>query len=162
MWALEETYNKDQKLDIPYREQAVIVTKEGFYPNRLIAYKGEKVRFFVTAVGDVTSCFNIPAKNIFTTAHQGKIAEAEAFFDKAGTYTFNCPNSTFSGRVMIIEKAADKEETLRRGLASDVIKVWQPKDTPTEWVQIKKDELKQLRGMSDIMDLDSKNSGEGE
>jgi plastocyanin len=155
-WSIEETYNKEQKLDIPYREQAIIVTKEGFYPNRLVAYKGEKVRFFVTAVGETTACFNIPAKNIYTSAHQGKIAEAETYFDKAGTYVFNCPNNSFTGRVMIIEKAADKEETMRRGLASDVIKVWQPKDTPSEWVQIKKDELKTLRGMSDVLDLDAK------
>jgi plastocyanin len=155
LFALEETYNKEKKLDVPYREQAIIVTKEGFYPNRLVAYKGEKVHFFVTAVGENSACFNIPSKNVFTTAHQGKIAEAETFFDKAGTYTFNCPNSSFSGRVMIIEKAADKDETIRRGLASDVIKVWQPKETPSEWVQIKRDELSKLKGMGDVMDLDS-------
>lgn len=153
---MEESYNKDKTLDVPYREQAVIVTKEGFYPNRLVVYKGEKVRFFVTAVGETSACFNIPTKNVFTSAHQGKIAEAETFFDKAGTYTFNCPNSNFNGRVMVIEKAADKEETLRRGLASDVIKVWQPKETPSEWVQIKRDELKTLKGMGDVMDLDAK------
>jgi hypothetical protein len=156
VYAIEETYNKDLKLDIPYREQAVIVTKQGFYPNRLVVFKGEKVRFFVTAIGDTTACFNIPNKNIFTTAHQGKIAEAETFFDKAGTFTFNCPNSSFSGRVMVVEKQADKDETLRRGLASDVIKVWQPKETPSEWVQIKRDEFKRLKGMSDVLDLDEK------
>ncbi len=152
--AIEDTYFKNQNLEIPYREQALILTKEGFYPNRLVAYKGEKVRFFVTAVGGENLCFNLPSKNIFTTAQVGKIIETEAFFDKAGTYVFNCPNSSFSGRLMIIEKAADKDETIRRGLASDVIKVWQPKETPSEWVQIKRDELRNLRGMNDVLDLD--------
>lgn len=122
----------------------------------MVAFKGEKVHFFVTAVGDSSACFNIPSKNIFTTAREGKVAEAETFFDKAGTYVFNCPNNSWQGRVMIIEKAADKEESLRRGLASDVIKVWQPKEAPSEWVQIKRDELKELKGMSDVMDLDKK------
>jgi plastocyanin len=154
-YALEDTYFKGEKLDIPYREQAVIVTKDGFYPNRLVVYKGEKVRFFVTAIGETSACFNIPSKNVFATAHQGKLAEAEAFFENSGTYQFNCPNFQGAGRIMVIEKAADKEETLRRGLASDVIKVWQPKELPTEWVQIKRDELKSLRGMSDVMDLDT-------
>lgn len=153
-FALEETYNKEQKLDIPYREEAVIVTKEGFYPNRLVVFKGEKVRFFVTAVGNTTACFNIPSKSVFTTAKEGKIAEAETFFDKAGTFTFNCPNTAFNGRVMVIEKASDKAETQRRGLASDVIKVWQPKETPSEWVQIRREELRDLKGMGDVMDLD--------
>ena len=152
--AIEDSYHKAVTLDVPYREQAVIMTKEGFYPNRLTVYKGEKVRFFVTTVGDESACFNIPDKNIYTTAKSGKIIEAETFFDKAGTYQFNCPNNSFAGRVMVIEKESDRQETMRRGLASDVVKIWKPKDAPSEWVQIKKEELKELKGMSDVMDLD--------
>lgn len=154
--ALEETYNKERTLDVPYREQAVIISKEGFYPNRLVVFKGEKVRFFVTAVGVDSACFNIPDKNVYSTARPEKIAEAETFFDKVGVYTFNCPNNTFSGRVMVLEKPSDREETMRRGLASDTVKVWRPKDTPTEWVQIRREELKDLNGMGDVMDLDEK------
>ena len=154
-WGIEESYNKERKLDVPYREQAIIITKEGFYPNRLIVYKGEKVRFFVTAVGVDSACFNIPDKNVFSTAVPAKVTEAETFFDKAGTYQFNCPNNTFTGRVMVLEKASDREESARRGLASDVVKVWKPKDTPDEWVQIKREELKNVKGMGDVMDLDS-------
>jgi len=44
-FALEESYNKDRSLEVPYREQAVILSKEGFYPNRITVFKGEKVRF---------------------------------------------------------------------------------------------------------------------
>ncbi|MDO9182552.1 MAG: hypothetical protein Q7U04_09085 [Bacteriovorax sp.] len=155
-YGLEESYNKNKTLDVPYREQAVIVGKEGFYPNRLIVFKGEKVRFFVTAVGVDSACFNIPDKNVYTTAKSEKIAEVETFFDKVGVFQFNCPNNTFTGRVMVIEKASDRDESLRRGLASDTVKIWQPKDTPSEWVQIQRSELKDLKGMGDVMDLDSK------
>jgi plastocyanin domain-containing protein len=130
------------------------MSNEGFYPNRITVFKGEKVRFFITTVGDVPACFNIPDKQIFTTPKAGKIVEAETFFDKTGTFQFNCPNSRFAGRVMVIEKASDQEETMRRGLASDLVKVWKPKDAPSEWVQIKKEELKELKGMKDVMDLD--------
>lgn len=143
-------------MDVPYREQAVIISKEGFYPNRLIAYKGEKVRFFVTAVGVDSACFNIPDKNVYATATAAKIVEVETFFDKVGVFQFNCPNNSFTGRVMILEKASDREETMRRGLASDTVKIWKPKDTPSEWVQIKREELKDLKGMGDVMDLDNK------
>jgi plastocyanin domain-containing protein len=136
--ALEESYNKEKSLDVPYREQAIIVSKEGFYPNRLIVYKGEKVRFFVTAVGVDSACFNIPDKNIYSTATPAKITESETYFDKVGVYQFNCPNNTFTGRVMVLEKPSDREETARRGLASDTVKVWRPKDTPSEWFQIKR------------------------
>lgn len=149
-FAIQETYHKERKLDVPYREQAIIVGKEGFYPNRLTVFKGEKVRFFVTAVGVDSACFNIPDKNVFSTPLKDKIAETEVFFDKVGVFQFNCPNNTFTGRVMVLEKASDRLETERRGLASDIVKVWKPKDTPSEWVQIKREDLKE-----DIMDLDS-------
>jgi plastocyanin len=155
-FALQESYNQEKSLDVPYREQAVIISKEGFYPNRLVVFKGEKVRFFVTAVGVDSACFNIPDKNVYSTARPDKIAEAETFFDKVGVYQFNCPNNSFQGRVMVLEKPSDREETMRRGLASDTVKVWRPKETPNEWVQIKREELKDLKGMSDVMDLDSK------
>jgi hypothetical protein len=148
-YALQETYFKETALDIPYREQAIIIGKEGFYPNRLVVYKGEKVRFFVTSVGVESACFNIPDKNVFSSPVKDKIAEAEVFFDKVGVFQFNCPNNTFTGRVMVLEKGSDREETSRRGLASDVVKVWRPKDTPSEWMQIKKSDFKE-----DYIDLD--------
>ncbi|MFA6239205.1 MAG: hypothetical protein WC635_17835 [Bacteriovorax sp.] len=153
-YGLEESYNKDRTLDVPYREQAIIVSKDGFFPNRLVVFKGEKVRFFVTAVGVDTACFNIPAKNVYSSAATQKITETETYFDKVGIYQFNCPSNTWSGRVMVLEKPSDREESMRRGLASDTVKIWKPKETPTEWVQIKKEELKDLKGMGDIMDLD--------
>lgn len=152
VFALTETYNVDKTLDVPYREQAVIIGKEGFYPNRISVFKGEKVRFFVTSVGVDTACFNIPDKNVFTSPKSDKIVEVEAFFDKVGVFQFNCPNNTFTGRVMVLEKASDRQESQRRGLASDVVKIWRPKETPSEWVQIKREDLKE-----DIIDLDSFN-----
>lgn len=148
-YALQETYFKEKSLDVPYREQAVIIGKEGFYPNRIIVYKGEKVRFFITSVGVNSACFNIPDKNVFSSPGKEKITEAEVFFDKVGVFQFNCPNNTFTGRVMVLEKASDRIETQRRGLATDLVKVWMPKETPSEWVQIKRSELKE-----DYIDLD--------
>ncbi len=147
--ALTETYFKESKLDVPYREQAIIIGKDGFFPNRLVVYKGEKVRFFITAVGVEAACFNIPDKQVFSSSPKEKITEKEVYFDKVGIYTFNCPNNPFNGRVMVLEKNSDKAETERRGLASDVVKVWKPKETPSEWVQIKRSELKE-----DYIDLD--------
>lgn len=148
-YAIQETYFKENSLDVPYREQAIIISKNGFYPNRLVVFKGEKVRFFVTSVGVDSACFNIPDKNVFSSPVNNKISETEVFFDKVGVFQFNCPNNTFTGRVMVLEKASDRQETERRGLASDVVKVWRPKETPSEWVQIKKSDLKE-----EYIDLD--------
>jgi len=55
---------------------------------------------------------------------------------------------------MVLEKPSDRDESNRRGLASDTVKVWKPKDTPAEWVQIRREELKDLKGMGDLLDLD--------
>lgn len=152
-----ETYFQKETLDVPYREQAIIVGENGFYPNRIIAYQGERVRFFVTSAGVKNACFNIPDKNVFSGPSEGKILEVEAFFDKSGVFQFNCPNSAYVGRVMVLEKAADKEERLRRGLASDVTKVWRPKDEPREWsakttAPMPEEEVKRFR--EDYIDLD--------
>jgi hypothetical protein len=46
-YALEETYFKGSTLDVPYREQAVIVGKEGFYPGRIVVFKGAKLAKFI-------------------------------------------------------------------------------------------------------------------
>lgn len=152
--ALQETYFTEQKLDVPFRESAIIVSDTGFYPNRIVVFKGEKVKFYVTNISEGSQCFNIPDKNVFTTAQRGKIAEGEAFFEKSGVFVFNCPNFNFQGRVIVMEKAEDQNETLRRGLASDKVKIWRPKEEPSEWVEVNREEFKQKFG--DIMDLDSK------
>lgn len=155
-FAVEETYFQKETFDVPYREQAIIVGENGFYPNRIVAYQGERVRFFVTSAGVKSACFNIPDKNVFSGPSEGKILEVEAFFDKAGVFQFNCPNSAYVGRVMVLEKAADKEERIRRGLASDLTKVWMPKDEPREWnakaIPAAEEEVKRFR--EDYIDLD--------
>ena len=153
-FALEDTYNNDRSLDVPYRELAVIISKDGFFPNRLVVFKGEKVHFFITAVGYNSACFNIPDKKVFSSTPSSKIIETETFFDKVGVFQFNCPNNSFNGRIIVLEKKSEKLETKRRGLASDTVKIWEPKETPSEWVQIKRDELSTLRGMGDVMNLD--------
>lgn len=151
-WAVQDTYFLDKSLDVPYREQAIIVGKEGFYPNRIFVFKGEKVRFFVTSVGVDSACFNIPDKSIFSSPVKDKIVEAEVYFDKVGIFQFNCPNNSFTGRVMVLEKGSDKEESKRRGLASDTVKIWRPKDTPSEWVQVRRQDIN-----DDYIDLDHDN-----
>lgn len=153
LYALEDTYFTGQKLDVPMRENAIIVSDTGFYPNRIVVFRGEKVKFYVTNISESAQCFNIPDKNVYTTAQKGKIAEGEAFFDKSGVFLFNCPNTNFQGRVIVMEKAQDMMENTRRGLASDKVKIWKPKEEPSEWMEVSREEFKKKFG--DIMDLDS-------
>lgn len=140
-YALEASYFKESTLDVPYREAGIILGDGGYFPNRIVVYKGEKIRFFVTSVTNDSGCFNIPDKNIFTSPNKNKIIEAEVFFDKVGIFQFNCPNNKLFGKIIVLEKASERDETKRRGLASDLVKVWRPKENPSEWVQIKRSDL---------------------
>ncbi len=154
LWALDPTYFKEKKFDFPLREQSIIISENGYYPNKLSVFKGERVRFFITSTLAKQSCFNIPAKNIFSSPQKGEIIEREVVFDEAGTFVVNCPNMSFEGRVTVLQKSQDYVEEQRRGLASDVVKVWVPKDTPTAWGDANfRDESELKMNQKDIKDF---------
>lgn len=132
-WALEETYFQGEKFDIPMREQALIITNEGYYPNRISIFRGEKVKFFITSLTDEPACFVMPDKSVYATATKGKMSETETMFDKVGTYVYQCPHSKYQGRIVVLERPSEAQERKRRGLASENVKVWKPKDEPLEF-----------------------------
>ena len=47
---------KEKVFKHPTREVSVIVTEDGYYPNRIMAFEGEKIRFFVTATSKKNFC----------------------------------------------------------------------------------------------------------
>ena len=46
------------------RELAIIISDEGFFPNRVVAFEGESVRFFLTSLSQNDSCFVMKTKNV--------------------------------------------------------------------------------------------------
>lgn len=122
---------QEKKFDVPLREVAVIISKEGYYPKTLSVFAGEKVRFFVTSVSHETSCLIINGKNIAVTSAPGKIVEAEAFFDRPGEFSFHCPAGKIFGTLSVLARPKKKEEmpAPKRNIASGTeVKVWRPKD----------------------------------
>lgn len=120
---------KEKNFDRPVREISVIASKEGFYPERLTAFVGEKVKFFVTSSTDKPSCFFLQEKELFLSAEKGQVHTAEAYFDKEGVYDFYCPNGKIKGRLSVIERPDDKR---RRQIASEMekkrVRVWHPRE----------------------------------
>lgn len=112
-----------KKLDTPMREQSVIVTKEGFYPEKIVAFAGEKVRFFVTSTLNEPSCFIVKGKGAFVSAKRGRMTETEAFFGEPGEYEVYCPTHQFRGKVVVL----DHHGSRRRSIASQ-------KDAPSAWL----------------------------
>lgn len=91
-----------KKFKAPEREFSIIVGNEGYFPDRLIVFEGEKVRFFVTSNAQESKCFIIQNTDVFVPAHKGKITEAETVFDKAGEFSFYCPSFNHTGKIVVL------------------------------------------------------------
>lgn len=120
---------QEKKYDRPIREVSVIASKEGYYPERLTAFVGEKIRFFVTSSTDKPSCFFLQEKELFLSAEKGQVHTAETYFDREGIYEFYCPNGKIKGRLSVIERPDDKR---KRQIASEMdrkrVRVWHPRE----------------------------------
>jgi len=128
--AMAIDYGEDSKLTVPERSIAVIVSKEGFYPQSISAFEGEKLTIMVTSISDEPSCFTIPDKNIFLSAIKGKISEGVLYFDRQGIYKFHCPAGNIQGSLTILKKKGIKSH--ERAVASESEKlaprIWRPRD----------------------------------
>lgn len=128
--ALALDYGDDSKLQIPERSIAVIVGKEGFYPQNFSAFEGEKIKILVTSISDEPSCFTLPEKNLFLSALKGKISEGVLYFDRQGTYKFHCPAGNIQGSITILKKKTMKGN--ERAVASEnekiAPKIWRPRE----------------------------------
>lgn len=120
-----------QNFDQPLREIAVIATHEGFYPQSLSVFKGEKVRFYLTSTANIDKCFMINQKEVFVPVRRGEVTEVEVHFDREETIGFHCPVGAMKGRISVLEHPTERALRLRtRELASEKsrVKVWMPRE----------------------------------
>ena len=109
------------------RDLSVIVAEDGFYPNHLVAFKGEKIRLFITSSSKKDSCFVLQKHEVFIAAEISVVNEAEFVADQSGRFRFYCPSSDFEGFLTVFEKDKPKEE-VDRSIASEKPKYWTPRD----------------------------------
>lgn len=114
---------KAKTFDYPQREIAVIVTDQGYFPDKISVFEGEKVRFFVTSTIEGPDCFVVDQHKIFLAAEKGKLTEAETIFKVPGKFKFYCPSHKLKGHITVIEKLkitkADDQEKKVRNVASE-------------------------------------------
>lgn len=129
-FSLKQTRFKGKMNTVPQREVSIIVTDEGFYPNKFMAYAGERIDFFVTSTTERPSCFMVKNKELFMAAKKGKISEGSVFFTQPGLYHFYCPSmKNINGTITVIEHPDVIEKRKARDLASEKkVKVWIPED----------------------------------
>ena len=88
---------KRKNFVFPQRDLSVIVGEDGFYPNHLVAFKGEKIRLFITSSSKKDSCFVLQKHEVFIAAENSVVNEAEFVADQSGRFRFYCPSSDFEG-----------------------------------------------------------------
>ncbi|MAF78105.1 MAG: hypothetical protein CME63_17550 [Halobacteriovoraceae bacterium] len=118
---------KKKKFNTPKRDQSIIVTPEGYYPESFSVFKGERIRFFVTATSDQKECFIIKGKEIFLSAEKGKVSEGSVIFNRPGVYQYYCPTTKHRGSITVMERPEVLRER-KRALASETVKVWMPRE----------------------------------
>lgn len=119
----------DELFERPVREFSIIATEEGYYPESIFAFVGEKVRIFVTSTMDRPTCFIVPHRKFYLAAHKGKIAEGDYIFRSPGEYPYYCPGEKFKGTITILSKSGGVEEkpsSEEKNLFS--AKAWRPKN----------------------------------
>ena len=122
-----EERQKKKMFDLPQRDISIIVTEEGFYPEKFSLFVGEKVNFFVTSVTNSPSCFVIESKGVFLSATKGKISEGIAVFNGPGVYRFHCPSGKIEGEIVVLKKKEKKLDEGRK-IASETVKIWRPRE----------------------------------
>lgn len=118
---------KKKSFSIPKRQQSIIVTPEGFYPEQISVFKGEAIRFFVTATSDQKECFIIKGKEIFLSAEKGKVSEGSVMFNSPGVFQYYCPTTKFKGKITVLERPEDVRAR-KRQIASETTRVWIPRE----------------------------------
>ena len=121
-------YGRSSVFDIPQREISIIATEEGYYPEKLAIFQGEKVRFFVTSTTKRPSCFIMNSQEVFLTAEKGKISEGVGYFDRPGTYRYHCPTGKLQGKIIVMPKRVEmKREVASKKESAPIVNIWIPK-----------------------------------
>ncbi len=131
--ATEYDHHSFKKFEYPERSFSIIVTPEGYYPDHLFAFEGEKIRFFVTSTLAEPQCMLLQSHNLFMSAKLGKVTEGETVFDKPGEFNYYCPGFAGKGKIVVLGKNEGKRKQLKtmpinRSLASEVETEWVPED----------------------------------
>jgi hypothetical protein len=122
----EEDGEEKVWLKHPKREVSIILTDEGYYPEKTIVFKNEKVKFFLTSTSDEAGCMIIDKHQFFVGVKKGRVSEGEVVLEKPGDYKIYCPTSKHVGHLTVLEK---KKKKPKRQLASkSKSNIWMPKE----------------------------------
>ncbi len=86
------------------RDMAIIATDEGFYPEKIVVFEGERVRFNFTSLSTSKemSCLYLREFDLYLGAEKGALSFGEATFRRPGRYKFYCPQNDHYGIITVV------------------------------------------------------------
>ncbi len=111
---------------VPKRQQSVIVSSEGYYPEVITAFAGEEIELFVTST-EKKSCLSIEGIDFHVLAEPGKVNSKKVTVSSEGRYRIHCPGMSLQASLVVLGKRVDR--TQPRSPASAVDRdVWRPRE----------------------------------
>ena len=113
----------------PVREISVIVTDTGFFPDHMMAFEGEKLKFFITSTSKKSQCMVLQKHEFFVAAENGVINQADVTVDQPGKFKFYCPSFGHEGWLTVFKKGKASDEIRKpASVDDDKPKYWTPRD----------------------------------
>ena len=92
------------RFSTPLREHSIIATNEGYFPDHISIFEGEKLRIFFTSTSEISSCLKVREKKLFLSAKKGALAEGEIIFNNPGVFEYYCPAKNLKGTITVLRK----------------------------------------------------------
>ena len=112
----------------PVREVSIIVTDTGFFPDQMMAFEGEKLKFFVTSTSKKSQCMVLQKHELFLAAEKGIVNEAEVTVEHPGKFRFYCPSFGHEGWLTVFKKGNANEEARKPASEEEKPNYWLPRD----------------------------------
>ena len=111
----------------PERSLALIITDNGFVPDRLVASVGEELNLYITNISSNQSCFIMDKTEVFKGIPRKQLVQLTMELHSSGEFIFYCPSQNFQGKLIVLSE----ETTIKKKLVSDDAKsgdFWMPED----------------------------------
>ena len=121
------------RFNTPLREHSIIATKNGYFPDHISIFEGEKLRIFFTSTSEISSCLKVREKTLFLSAKKGTIAEGEIIFNSAGVFEYYCPAGNLKGTITVLRKTGSSSSFSGQGRTIQSVqekkkRQWRPRD----------------------------------
>ena len=128
--AIGQTPGAPVLFDRPMRELGLVISRDGYYPQKLAVFAGEQLRIFLATTSQESGCFVMPSKDLVLSVAPGHITEGLIYFDHAGTYPFYCPAGKIEGEVVVLARESREKNNLE-SKQTDLgrpMHIWRPKE----------------------------------